>query len=134
MYNNRRLAISIFWVILGITLFVLATVGTLDETLWAGIGGGLVFVGVLQIAKNIRYRTNADYRENVNIAVKDERNKSIRLTAWAYAGYSFVIAACVVCVTLIVAGYQNQAHILGYCVCFFLVVYWVSYLVLQKKR
>ena len=132
--SNRRLVLSICWVILGIILVVLSAKDVIDKTMFAGMGGGFIVIGALQIIRNIRYRTDEKYKKDVDIAVRDERNRSIRLSAWAYAGYSFIVTACVAIIVLLVAGQNIYAWILGYCVCFILLVYWVSYMILQKKR
>ena len=132
-YNNKKLALSIFWVILGIALIVLATKDVIDG-IWLGMGGGFTLVGILQIIKNIKYRKDDDYKRNVDISVNDERNKSIRQSAWAYAGYIFILVACITCLVLQMLNYRDYASILGYCVCFILFVYWIAYTVLQKTK
>ena len=55
-YNNRRLALSVFWLIAGVTLTVLSILEVLDSAYWSGMGGGLTAVGALQIARNLKYR------------------------------------------------------------------------------
>ena len=42
MYNNRRLALSIFWVLLGVTLLVLSITEVLDSSMYAGMGSVLI--------------------------------------------------------------------------------------------
>ena len=86
----RNLIISIFWIMVGATLIVLGVVETLDE-FWSGFGGGLVAVGILQLVRNIRYRTNDDYKEKVDTEINDERNQFISSQAWAWTGYIFII-------------------------------------------
>ena len=56
MYNNKRLALSIFWVLLGIVLIGLSVMEVLDNSIYAGMGGALIGVGILQIVRIVRYK------------------------------------------------------------------------------
>ncbi len=55
MYNNKRLALSIFWVLLGIVLIGLSVMEVLDKSIYSGMGGALIGVGILQIVRIVRY-------------------------------------------------------------------------------
>ena len=59
MNNNRRLVLSIFWVVLGLVLVVLSIMEVLDSSVYAGMGGALAAVGALQVIRNLRYRACA---------------------------------------------------------------------------
>ena len=54
MYNNKRLALSIFWVVLGLVLFVLTEAGIVDSSYFSGMGVALAVVGTLQVIRNLR--------------------------------------------------------------------------------
>ena len=79
MNNNRRLVLSIFWVVLGLVLVVLSIAEVLDSSVYAGMGGALTAVGALQVIRNLRYRGNEEYREKVDTEVNDERNRFLRM-------------------------------------------------------
>ena len=132
-YNKKKMMVSIFWVILGIVLLTLEIIGVLDNPIYSGMGGGLLGVGVMQIFKNIKYNTNQKYREKVDIEYKDERNSYIRMKAWSWAGYLFILGSAVVTVLLFVAKMVLYGQIVGYCMCAVLGLYWISYMLLQKK-
>ena len=133
MYNNRRLAVSIFWIVLGIVLFVLGICKVVDD-MWQSVGIAFVFIGALQVSRNMRYRKDEDYKEKVDVAVSDERNRYIRLKAWAYAGCIFVVVSAVASIGFRVAGQTEKADVTGMCLCFVIFVYWLSYYVLQRKE
>ncbi|MBR3247093.1 MAG: hypothetical protein IKG03_01690, partial [Clostridiales bacterium] len=78
-YDNKRLALSIFWTILGITLIILSFTEVLQSSLYGGMGGGLTVVGVFQIIRNLRYRKDAEYREKIDTEASDERNSFLRM-------------------------------------------------------
>ncbi|MBP3208827.1 MAG: hypothetical protein J6M64_02805 [Oscillospiraceae bacterium] len=132
-YNNRRLALSIFWAVVGIVLTVLSVAEVLDSSLYAGMGGGLTAVGVLQSIRNIRYRKDTEYREKIDIEYSDERSRFLRMKSWSWAGYIVVLIEAVGVVVATILGEETIRMVLSYSVCLILVAYWVSYLVLSKK-
>ena len=73
-YNNKKLALSIFWVVLGLTLFILSVAEVLDDSVYAGMGAALTVIGALQIWRNLKYRRDPEYREKIDIEAGDERN------------------------------------------------------------
>ena len=132
-YNKRKMAVSIFWLILGIALLVLEFTGILNDSIYSGMGGGLLVVGIMQIVRNVKYHSNQDYKEKVDIEYKDERNKYIRIKAWSWAGYLFILGSAVVSIVLFLAKMTLYGQIVSYCMCAVLVFYWISYMVLQRK-
>ena len=130
--NNKRFAATLAEIALGGTLLACGTAGIVDE-FWSGMGVGLLAVGILRLVKHIRYRTNDSYRENVDMRYKDERNKFIGGRAWAWAGYLFLlIVGCSVIVFKII-GQELLMMAASYSVCLLAVLYWLCYLVLNKK-
>ena len=133
MYDNKRLFLSVFWVVLGAVLLILAVTEKLDSTLYAGMGGGLIAVGLLQIARNLRYRRDPAYREKIDTEVSDERNRFLRMKSWSWAGYITVIAEGIIAVVAAVRGQETVQLVLSYSVCLLLAAYYISYLVLSRK-
>ena len=133
MYNNKRLALSFFWVVLGVTLMGLSMVEILDSSLYAGMGGALAVVGVLQIIKNMKYRSNSEYRERVDTEISDERNRFLRMKSWSWAGYIVVLVEAVGTIVAMALGQHMIQMILSYSVCLIVAVYWISYVILRKK-
>ena len=132
-YNNRRLALSVFWVILGAVLLGLSFAEILDSSLYAGMGGALMAVGAVQIIRNLRYRKNPDYREQIDTEASDERNRFLRMMSWSWAGYIVVLIEAVGVVATLVLGQSTIRQVLASSVCLILVVYWIAYLVLSRK-
>ena len=132
MYDNKRLFLSVFWVVLGAVLLILAVTEKLDS-LYAGMGGGLLVVGALQIARNLRYRRDPAYREKIDTEVSDERNRFLRMKSWSWAGYITVIAEGIAAVVAAVRGQETVQMVLSYSVCLLLAAYYISYLVLSRK-
>ena len=133
-YNNRKLIISILWVLLGIILIILSENGIIGDALYTGFGGGLIAVGILQIVRNIRYRTDAGYRHAVDIAANDERNRHIRMKAWSITAYIAVLAAAVGSTVMYARGKSEYGQLLSTCVCFMILVYLIVTVILKKKE
>ena len=132
MKKDKRVIVSIFWIVLGGTLIALAFAGVVDM-FWNGMGSGLLVVGVIHLLRQYRFNKNETYREKIEIEEKDERNHFLRNKAWAWSGYLFVMLAAVSCIVLRIAGQELLSFAASGAVCFMLVLYWISYWVLRKK-
>lgn len=132
-YNNKKLALSIFWVILGVTLIVLSIAEVLSDSVYAGMGGALTAVGAMQVLRNLKYRRDAEYREKLDVELNDERNRYIRMKSWSWAGYATVLIEGVGAIAALVAGERTIQLVLSYSVCLIIFVYWIGYLILNKK-
>lgn len=132
MKKDKRMIVSIIWVILGTVLIALAFAEKVD-VFWNGVGSGLLVVGVLQLLRQYRFSKNESYREKIEIEEKDERNHFIRNKAWAWTGYLFVLIAAVSCLVLRIVGQNLLSIVASGAVCLMLVLYWISYMILRKK-
>lgn len=132
MKYSKKIWLSGFWCVVGAALIALSFAGVVDE-FWNGMGSGLFVVGLLQVFRQLRYRNNKEYREQVDIALDDERNKYISSKAWAWAGYLYVLIAAVVVVVAKILGYDEISMMAAWSVCFLMTFYWVSYMVLKRK-
>ena len=65
--------------------------------------------------------------------MSDERNKFIRLKAWSWAGYLFVMIAAVGSIVFKLVGREDLMMFCSGAVCLVVVLYWVSYIVLKNK-
>ena len=90
-------------------------------------------VGALQVIRQIRYRTNEEYREKFDTESKDERNRFIANKAWAWAGYWFVLIAAVGSIVFKLLGREDLMMLCSGGVCLMILLYWGSYMVLKKK-
>ena len=132
-YNNKRLALSIFWAVVGLVLTVLSVTEVLDSSIYSGMGGGLMAVGVLQAIRNVKYRKDADYREKIDVEANDERNRFLRMKSWSWAGYIAILVEAAGVIVAIILGEETVRLILSLSVCLILVASWVSYLILSRK-
>ena len=132
-YNNRRLVLSVFWAVLGAVLLVLSLTEVLDDSIYAGMGGALIAVGILQIIRNFRYRSNPDYREKINTEADDERNRFLRMKSWSWTGYITVLAEAIGLITALILKQDTVRNVLSYSICLIVGLYWITYMVLSRK-
>ena len=132
-YNNRRLVLQIFWIVLGAVLVVLSVTEVIQSSLYSGMGGALIAVGILQLIRTVKYRKDPEYREKVDIELTDERSKYLRMKSWAWTGYIIVLVESIGVIIAMILGYETVQLVLAYSVCLILLVYWITYLVLNKK-
>lgn len=132
-YNKKKLAVSVMWVIIGAALFVLELTGVISNPVFSGMGGALATVGVVQIIRNVRYHSNKEYKEKIDVAYTDERNGYIRMKAWSWAGYLFILCSAVASLVLFILKQTVYGQIVSYCMCAVLAFYVIVYMILQRK-
>ena len=130
--SNKRFISSIVEISLGIALVLACTIGDLDSY-WSGMGSALIFVGALFLLRQIKYARNPAYKEQVDTANQDERNKFLRAKAWAWTGYTLVIILAIGSIGCKIAGQETFSLLLSRIVCLMVVLYWLFYLILSKK-
>ena len=132
MKKDKRIIISVMWVIIGIVLTGLGFLGKVDG-FWNGMGSGLVVVGIIQLLRSYRFQKNEVYRKKMEVEASDERNRFIRSKAWAWTGYIFILVTSVSIIILKLIGQDLLSMVASATVCFVLILYWGSYLILKKK-
>lgn len=132
MKRRVRLGASIVEIILGAVLTVCGGTGLIEEY-WSGMGTALLVVGILQLIRQIRYKTNEAYRQNIDTERNDERNKYLSLRAWAWSGYLYVFIAALGSVALKLAGKEELMMLASGSVCLIVLLYWISYVILRRK-
>lgn len=132
MKNDKRVILSVIWVLVGTVLIGLAFAGKVDS-FWNGMGSGLFAIGILQLLRFYRFNKNQAYREKMEIAVSDERNHFIRSRAWAWAGYLYIVIVGCSIIVLRVIGQELLSMAAAFSVCLVLILFWISYMILRKK-
>lgn len=128
----KRMFLSIAWIIIGAVVFALGIFEIVDE-FWSGFGGALLAVGILQLIRHIRYRTNEEYKEKVDIEVNDERNKFLSSKAWAWTGYIFVLCCAVATIAYRVMGEVELSSLCSTGMCLMVAIYFIAFMILKRK-
>ena len=116
----------------GLALSGLGIAEIVDE-FWSGMGSALAIVGALRLLRFYRLKKNDSYREKMETAVTDERNQFIRMKAWSWAGYLFIMVSAIATIMFRILDHALFSQFCSYAVCLMLVLYWISYFVLKKK-
>lgn len=130
--KTKGYLVSVIYIIIGVILFGLSCFEIVDS-FWSGMGSALLTIGVLQLVRRYRFYKNEAYREKIEIEENDERNHFIRNKAWAWAGYLFVMTMAVACIVLKIVGLDTWSFAASGMVCFMLVLFWISYMILKRK-
>ena len=130
--KKEKFIVSIVEIMIGAALLICSIFELVDE-FWSGMGTSLFVIGVIFLIRNIKYKTNEEYREKIDIESNDERNKYISLKAWAWAGYLFVMLGAVEAIVFKLMGKEELMMMASFSVCLIMVFYWISYIFLKKK-
>jgi len=133
MNNNKRLLLSVFWTVLGITLMILSIAEVLDDSVYSGMGGALTAVGALQLMRNLKYRRDPEYREKIDTELGDERNRFLQMKSWSWAGYIAVMVQAAASVAAYFMGQRTVQLVLWYSICLLVLAYWISWMILSRK-
>ena len=131
--NDKNHIYPIICLVLGAILMGLSIAGLTDE-FWSGMGSALVVVGAARLLRFYRLKKNDAYREKMEIAETDERIHFIRNKAWAWAGYLFILIAAAATILFKILGQDLLSLAASGAVCLMLVLYWISFLILNKKH
>ena len=133
MKVNKRLFASIIEIVIGVILTILGYTGVVDSY-WSGMGTALITMGVIFLFRAFRYKNNTEYKEKVDVEVNDERNKYLRMMAWSWTGYLFVLIAAFISILLRILDYDQYSMMCGFTVCLLVTLYWISYLIVKHKH
>ena len=120
------------WLVLGAILAVLGIFETLDE-FWSGLGAALLVVGTTRLLRSYRLDKNEAYREKKEVEATDERMHFIRMKAWSWTGYLFIIISALAIFLFKFMGQDQLSQAASWAVCLMTALYWISFLVLRKK-
>ena len=130
--NNKRFIASIAEIILGLALIVLGEMQMIDS-FWMGMGTALIFVGVIYLVRQIRYKANTGYKEKVDTETKDERNRFLAMKAWSWTGYLLTLIFGVATIAFKLADQDTLMFFCSGSVCLIVTIYWVAYYILRRK-
>lgn len=130
--HTKRMISSIVEIVIGAALMAASFSASLDSY-WSGMGSGLIAVGVIFLLREIKYRRNPEYKEQVDTATNDERNKYLGMKAWSWTGYATVLTLAFAGIGCRISGQDSISTLLAGIVCLMMVLYWLIYVYLSKK-
>ena len=132
MKKYKNLILSSLYIIIGIVLVVLSVKEILDQ-IYCGFGGGLIGVGIINLAKAIKYTSDSEYKEKVDTQNNDERNRFLSMKAWSWAGYMLVMIFAIATIVFMIIGKTLFMQISSGIVCIIVFLYWISYIIISRK-
>ena len=133
MYDNKNLVLRIILVVLGLTLIALSVTEVLASPVYAGLGGMLAAVGILQVIHILRYRKDREYRAYADTEENDERNRFLKMKSWSLAGNIAFLLEGIGVVVAAILGQRTVQLVLTCSAGLLLVLYLISLVLLNKK-
>lgn len=130
--KQKRAVYHIMLLVVGLALMSLAFLGPVDD-FWSGMGSALAVMGAVRLLQDYRLYHNEAYREAMEVAAHDERNRFLRARAWGWAGYLFIMITGLSVLGFKLAGNNLLMQAASGAVCLMLTLYWGAYQVLKKK-
>lgn len=128
-----RLFVAISYVILGIAMIVIFNIIKTENNFLSSFGFALTVIGIARIKNYFLITKDEETITKRQIAENDERNISIANKAKSVAFLAYILVVCTSITILYVLNKTQLAFILSGTVCFLLLVYWISYLIISKK-
>ncbi len=134
MKDNKFFKISIAEIVVGAILEILAFIGIVDDAgVLAGMGSGILAVGVVQLFRAFRMQSNPEYKKRIETAAKDERYAFISMKAKEAAFSIYLMIAAVICIIWMLTGNREQGVLAGMSICLLVFLYAVMFRIMAKK-
>lgn len=127
-----RLCLAGLYTALGVVSIVIY-VFFKENTVLLTFGAAFIAMGILRIASYFRITKDSESIRAKKIAETDERNIAIieRAKSLAFGIYTF--GAAITVIVLELAGKNALASVIALSLCPLIFIYWLSYIILQKR-
>ncbi len=127
-----RLCLAVLYTVLGIISIVIYALYK-ENTVLFTFGAAFTAMGILRIASYLRITKDSESIRAKKIAETDERNIAIigRAKSLAFGIYTF--GAAITVIVLELAGKNDLASVIALALCPLIFIYWLSYIILQKR-
>ena len=126
---KMRLGIAIVYVIIGVLLVVLTSIGIIKNEAMLVFGTAFGTCGLVMIVKNIRiFKSTENF---IEIAEKDERNIMIWTKARSLTFSVYAVIAGIAIIVLYTVNMEYAAQVIAYNLCGVLVIYWICYFIIR---
>lgn len=130
---RTRLYVAISYILLGLVLIAANTLNHFENDFFFSFGIALLVMGVVRLIRHRKITKDEASMRKQEVAETDERflMMSERAKSWAFS-FSVLIAGIIV-IVLSLLGYQEEALPFAWFVCGQVALYWVCWIILQKK-
>lgn len=130
---NIRLYLAIAYVLIGIATIISAFITKTSNEFFSSFGFALVVIGVVRIRNYFIITKSEDNLKKQQIRESDERNISISTKAKSVSFNLYIILSGIVVIVLQFLKEAQLATIIGGTVCALILIYWISYWIINKK-
>ena len=128
-----RKIISVSYIAAGLIL-VIANIGnSVENNFNFAFGFALLAMGILRLLCNRKITASEQSMRKQELAEADERIRMISERAKSWAFILSIIGSGVLVIVLNVLGYREQALPFSWYVCAMATLYWICWVVIQKK-
>ncbi len=128
-----RLFIAIGYIFIGLLMIILFNIIKTENSFLSSFGFALIVIGIVHIRNYTIITKNEETIRKREIAEMDERNIAIANKAKSVSFIIYVILACVCVVILELFNKTQLATVLSSTVCVLILIYWISYWIINKK-
>lgn len=129
---KSRLYIAIIYIVLGIIIFA-AFINRQDDNYISTFGFILTLLGIVRIRNYFLITKDDETIKKQQIIETDERNLTIISKAKSTAFSIYIILSCLSVIILSFLNMHDIAQLISYSVSLLVVLYWICYLIYQKK-
>lgn len=130
---KMRKATAIIFCVLGAVLIAAAVITKTENPFISSYGLALAVVGIARLKQYYRITRSEESVRKREIAENDERNILIAQKAKSMAFFLFIVITGIAVIVLSLLKMQETAALISYPVCLLVVLYWISYVIYQKK-
>ena len=127
-----RLYLALSYIVLGVALIVIFNIANIKNEFLSYWGFALLVIGIARTRNYFLITKNEESITKQQIAETDERNVSIANRAKSVAFYVYLLLSCVAVIALELFEKTELATFVSATVCVLIIIYWVSYLIINK--
>lgn len=130
---KQRLYIAISYLVIGLVLIIADYLNGFENYFSSSFGIALMIMGILRIIRYRKITMDDKAIRKQELAESDERTRMIAERARSWAFSLSILAAGILVIVLSLLGYHENALPFSWYVCGMIVLYWISFLIIQKN-
>ncbi|MGM9590243.1 MAG: hypothetical protein ACI3V0_08755 [Faecousia sp.] len=130
---QKRLYLAIGYCISGLIMVGISYFNGFSNSFLFPFGVAMMVCGVTRLAKYFKITRNQETMHKMEMAEKDERYLMIANKARSWAFSLYIIIAGVAVITMNLLGFSEAALPYAWSICALVAIYWVSWMILEKK-
>lgn len=130
---QTRLYIAVSYILLGLVLIAADVLSQFENTFFFSFGAALLVMGVVRLIRHRKITKDEASMWKQEVAETDERFLMMTERAKSWAFSFSLLAGGIVVIVLSLLGYHEAAQPFAWYVCGMMALYWLCWIILQKK-